>query len=453
MGAKELAENVKRTLRRTSIEIVIGGLIGVGIAGYGSYSHETSRANRIPLAFSEIREIEKEADEKDMRLGPMTRYLPAVNDTSMKIFESWNNANETSDPVAAFSHELQNKMQNIEFSSHYSLRDFLKMLPERSGEALNQLKEFRAVRDRMGPIVNDLSNSWTASHIDHYHTEYYTTTESYTDSNGKSQTRTVTKSREVYDYTRHTYNYSPHSGENASASLDRLLSEGRKLEFTERMEAAKKTNGPNRDAMVGSRKPEETEKFRDDDFLRVANIWRTGSTLMTNLPVIGSRYSGLPATHNSWKHAKGNAHSTSYTTYSHSDSGPIEFQVARQALDHTNDLYQNLDQLVGGIEFVNSNAKPLSDMIESYIEAGGKGSNAKQPTPKEMSKAIIETARTFYRQNFKAGLDVDRFRWYMIALFGLLGMAAGCAAGAYIDKRADAEGWWGKEDWGRYNRY
>ena len=61
-----------------------------------------------------------------------------------------------------------------------------------------------------------------------------------------------------------------------------------------------------------------------------------------------------------------------------------------------------------------------------------------------MSKAIIETARTFYRQNFKAGLDVDRFRWYMIALFGLLGMAAGCAAGAYIDKRADAEGWWAK---------
>ena len=116
MGAKELAENVKRTLRRTSIEIVIGGLIGVGIAGYGSYSLTRHHApTGIPLAFSEIREIEKEADEKDMRLGPMT-IPPAVNDTSMKIeFESWNNANETSDPVAAFSHELQNKMQNIEF--------------------------------------------------------------------------------------------------------------------------------------------------------------------------------------------------------------------------------------------------------------------------------------------------------------------------------------------------
>ena len=85
---------------------------------------------------------------------------------------------------------------------------------------------------------------------------------------------------------------------------------------------------------------------------------------------------------NSWKHAKGNAHSTSYTTYSHSDSGPIEFQVARQALDHTNDPYQNLDQLVGGIEFVNSNAKPLSDMIESYIEAGAKEATPSNRHPK-----------------------------------------------------------------------
>ncbi len=73
-------------LRTSPVEVAIGAVLGCALASGISYRNEKQRTHCIPLAFSEITQIEKDAQEQGVSPGPFNIYLPKVNDSAMKIF-------------------------------------------------------------------------------------------------------------------------------------------------------------------------------------------------------------------------------------------------------------------------------------------------------------------------------------------------------------------------------
>ena len=139
--------------------------------------------------------------------------------------------------------------------------------------------------------------------------------------------------------------------------------------------------------------------------------------------------------------SKKNSKNHSYITYSHSDSGPKEFQIAEITLDHGKKIYVSIDEIINGIDYVQKNAPVLDSKVREFIsvELDKKPGNARK-----LSKEIRSMAKDFYILNFKKGFDVKGYRGEMIVLMGLLGAIAGGLAGFGVDKLAQKYGWWGK---------
>ncbi|MBM3233007.1 hypothetical protein FJZ18_02470 [Candidatus Pacearchaeota archaeon] len=87
---KNAWETIKEFVSTTSAKITFGAILVGAITTLVSYKYETQRSSSIPLAFSEVTQIEKDAASVGTHLENINRYLPKVNDCAMKIFESWN---------------------------------------------------------------------------------------------------------------------------------------------------------------------------------------------------------------------------------------------------------------------------------------------------------------------------------------------------------------------------
>jgi hypothetical protein len=124
------------------------------------------------------------------------------------------------------------------------------------------------------------------------------------------------------------------------------------------------------------------------------------------------------------------ASSTSYRTYSRSDSGPAEFQVAERALDHANRTYAAATGITGGIRFTSQNVPRLEYTIRAYVDValGRKAGDADQ-----LRKDVMSQSREIYRRNFSKGFDVQPFKWGEIVLFTFLGLLGGGALGFGAD--------------------
>ena len=412
---KNLYNSLKELVKNT---IVTGALVGTLIGGFGSYKHESNREGHIPVGFSEIREIEKNASRDGLELGPGTQFYSKTNDIVMKIFESSNIAHKRTSIgsyIDSFGTELDMRMDGSFKQFHYEIPDLLRDLPGYAQELLDEMQPFVQVMNRLNPVNSSFSKSWDDSHIDTTHTETYT----YSCGDSKNP-QTCTGYREVYDYTTHTYDYDKSEGDKASSLLDRLVSDYDKLEFNERFRVSDVTHTENEDAMERSRS--DTERLGSEEQLKIANTWYTGCTLRSNMPHIVGLWDSMHSDNSKWKSAKESAQDEEYITYSHDDSGPAEFQVAETTLEHGTDLNSRIYEIVKGIEYVQRTAPHLDRLIREFVAVN---KNFKDGDSDKLAEEIMDTAKSMYSMNFKNGFDVQGFRGYMPFLFGILGGVSG----------------------------
>jgi len=416
----------KGFLKDTKAEVAIGAGIGLLIALPISIRYENMKGKMIPLAFSEISQIEREADKQKTEVGPLTRYYSSTNDLTMKVFESWNHANQFSllgSNTHSFARELENRVDPTMRIHHYEIGDFTKALPEQADAALNQLKDFLDVLGKIKQVNNNFEAAWSDSHVDIGHFDPHT----YTDSDGNTHTDMIY----VYDYTIHSYSYDKKSGEAASISLDDLLAKHPRLELKEKFMVSPVTNADNEYAIEKSmEKKLKGKRLGPEELVRYAGTWAHGSTLNTNIPRITEMMYALNSDSPLWNRVKTRAHSTSYITFSQSDSGPIEFQVAEQALDDGLTLDRNISQIKEGIDFVKAFAPNLHQKIVEYVDVT---LNGKKGDSGSLKRQILSGAQKAYAKNFKGGLDVHPSKWYMVILWSLAGAAAGAGIGFGAD--------------------
>jgi hypothetical protein len=415
----------KHMIKTSPIEIALGAAIGLAVAAPWSYIHERERSMTIPLAFSEKTQIERDAKRKGIEVGPLTAYLTSTNDAVMKVFECWNKSHEGifRQSKNAFAHELEMVIDPTFKYHHYDLKDLLTSLPKESEAALVPLKDFVEVMKKAGVMNRFFRDAWSEDHDDHYKTETYTET----DSKGNITTHT----REVYDYTTHTYIYRRVHGEAASQSLDALVREHSGQKLNERILRPSQTNAEGEYAAERSMLKSLREKFTHEQLLEIASTWNHGSTLNVNMPVVYSNLEKLNHDSVRWRTAKATARSAQYDTYSSSDSGPREFGIAKTTLSHGTELHTRIDEIVKGIQYVQINAPVLHQKVREYLNVTYFGQTGDR---ERLKTEIMDISRTIYASNFKRGLDTKPFRGYLVFLIALAGTLAGAGAGYAADQ-------------------
>lgn len=450
MSFSSVMHNARKILRETPAEVFVGAAVGVAIFVGTSAYHESVRTHSIPVGYSESVYLEQAARKSGQELGPMTLYLTTTNDATMDIFEAKNIAyrNAGSGSPETFARELEYKTDKNFKIGPKTLKERLDSLPQLADAALKELASFKGALDGVRSVNDFLKKSWVEYHTDIYRTETYTETETYTDADGKTHTETEIKTRQVYDHTNHEYIYHPAAGEAASASLDKLVEQYGKLQFQEQLPKTDKTSPDNEYAAEKSR--DSNKRLSPEQLLDIANMWNEASSVVVNLPQSYSSIDFLKSDAPLWRTDKAKARSVSYSTYSHSDSGPREYQTAQRVLGHGRALEDALAGIIDPIEYTKTNAPILEDKIEQLIDvelnarSGGNG--------KSLAKEVLSYAQEIYSRNFKNGFDVKRFRIGMVFLFGAIGLLAGTVAGFVWNWAGDKFNWYGQEN-KRYRHY
>ncbi|MBR9704618.1 hypothetical protein GOV12_04345, partial [Candidatus Pacearchaeota archaeon] len=295
---------------------------------------------------------------------------------------------------------------------------------------------------------NLLDSSWKERHSDNYRTETYTDTESYTDSNGNSQTRTVTKTRQVYDDTDHYFYYYDTNGKNASNALDILVNSHDTINLSGAVLLASKTNKEGMEAAEKSRKKlDEDFELTHHDAGRIANTWYVGSTFRLNETRACSVFPILTDDNSLVKRATltvgasindrrkgGRGDKFYYNTGSHSHPGPIEYQSFDGALTNTGILEESLSKIFSTIAY-NDGAIPR---LKSKLDVLRGSENIEVDVATE---EIMDLSKEIYAKNFQGGFDVSGFRKLPIFLWSLLGLGGigvGIPAGIIIDRKKDS---------------
>jgi hypothetical protein len=442
MGFRDIYDRFITLLRDTPAETFIGIALAGAIGFASTYYYEKTREAKVPLAFSGIGKIEQVAEQNNRVVGPATRYLTSVNDAVMKVLECSNLAHASL--MKRFDHvfasELEMKIDRSFRVRKQELNHLLEGIPSRADKLLSELEPFSDVMSKVSAVNGHFRDSWNDTHIDQYRTEVYLDTEHYTDKDGNSHSRTVTKTRQVYDHTIHTYTYRKTSGENAAVKLDRLVTDHATLKWKEIMPQAVEIDPEGEYAIDSSRGP-PTKRVSEDEYRRLTNLWNTGSTLNQNVPAIEITYNRMPSHARSWRIAKSTSKSTWYITYSSSDSGPKEFRVARGAQHDGESIFNLIHEIHSGIQYSKSMAPLLSSKIQELIavELDSKPGNSKK-----LSREILGITREMYRRNFKEGMDIYGFRWYIVTSGGLLAGALGGLAGYGLDRLGEERGWFSR---------
>jgi len=66
-----------------------------------------------------------------------------------------------------------------------------------------------------------------------------------------------------------------------------------------------------------------------------------------------------------WRSSKNTARDHRYITYSHSDSGPREYQIAGAAQGHGVALQSDITEMIKGVEYVRNNAPLLYSKVKN----------------------------------------------------------------------------------------
>lgn len=460
----------KELFRRTRLEVYLGATLGLAAASTFSLKYEYRREQLIPLAFSEIHQIEDDAKEKGEMIGHINHYLAQTNDLLMKIFEASDKsyippAEMPSSPKAEKSESDSNKKFALELRRildpnqperhHYTLSDLFNLVPEQAEEVKKELEEQRYLEARsvLPSRRNDFSKAWTERHRVNTHSELRTSIETHTDSQGHTYTTTETHWETVYDNTDHYYYYHKEDGEIAFSRLDSLISDILRLQLNEKIRAASHTHEQNQWAISLSRRNsgKENPELTEGDYVGMAMTWRRASILLQYLTKAENNWESLKNGSSRWRVAKEMARDEHYNTISRTHEGPEGYQICKSIESDSNEFCSSIDQAVKGVNFTQTKIPELSDKVNKYLgvvlygEAGN---------PRKLRNEIMDLAKEVYNQNYQGGLDVNGFRAYIFLLWSAIGVLVGMGAGFGWDKLGEKYLWPNRERGsGRVGRY
>lgn len=417
-------------IQRRMLRVLLGTTMLGGIFYHHSYGTQDEKSHRIPLTFSEISKTTRNLAREGKTVPPLTRLYSVTNDVSMKVFEAHNLSHSMWDgSTYHFAYELEKKIEPT-MRIHKLIGDYAKDLPADSRAATQALgKQAKAAKD-LPSITMELSDTWDDNHHDVTRTEYYT--EDVCDS--KNNCHSELRSREVYDHTNHSYEYYAQHGEAAARLLVDFIRNHPDMNLAEQLVRVTSTEAENESAIRHSFAEYLGKYPSTAEYVRAANIWATGSNLSVYMPVVKSNFAELQRLTPLWNAAKKTAHDERYSTNSHSDAGPQEFQISESAQQHSAAMDAAIHKITDGIEFAGRKIPLLDKMAKECVNAAlhhGPGD------PEKLCPAVLTLAKEIYKKNFEGGVDIEPFKWEQVLLWTLLGMALGAAAGAGVNKVID----------------
>lgn len=425
-------DRARRLIYDTPIEVAIGALLVGSLLGGGSYMLQREKEGQIPVAFSEVGKTIQMYERNGQPVPPLTKFYASNNDLAMQVFEASNNAFEISRTDRDFAKKLEERLDPA-LKIHKQIPEYVAEMPANTGNALASLDKLVQAERDLPALVNALRAVWGERHRDVTHTEWYTTESC--DSEGKCTTSWHT--REVYDYTIHTYTYNKQAGENAARMLNAFVERHPDLNIAERLVLATKTHPDNIEAITRSMK--ELLKGNipsEQQALELANTWATGSSFTAFLPQVYGGHAGVVQETPRWDNAKKTAKSVEYRTYRHSDAGPAEYQVIERALNSAVNTLNSSLAITNGIRVAEGQAQRLEQQALEFVEVaqGEKPGNAGK-----LRSSLMDTAREIYNNNFKRGFDVQPFKAWVVAIWAVAGTLLGGLAGFGVDRFVDSQ--------------
>lgn len=433
---KKATREGKRILVTSRVEVAIGvAVFGVG-AGFVSHNHYEGKAGQIPVAYSQV------SGDPEAGVNPLTQFYAGNNDAAMMIFEANDDAFKAGYDNEAFAKALENTIKEAEGKHDFTLAELAESMPGYTDAAMDELFGQAAAGEAMPAIADAFDDTWTASHIDHYRTETYTTNVCSSNGNGGTSCHTETRTRQVYDYTVHSYHYDAAKAALAGELLLDFLDAHPDMSVDEALQVVSEVTDENKAAILASR-GDKAKELTDDEYLSLVNTWAKGSNFTASQPAVMSNHEELENLMASWDATMRASHSQSYITHSHYDSGPAEYQRANEGKDSAEDLSKAAHNIVDGIEDSGAKVPQLSQMVEEYI-GGVLYSKGMSKDADDLRKDIVHTAQDIYDSNAGNGFDVHTMKWLNIVLFALLGAAIGGAGGELLSRRLDKSK---KEQW------
>lgn len=424
----------KKLVIETPIEVAIGAVAIGAVAGIASYEHEDSKLGQIPVAFSEAGHTKKVLGRQGKEVPPLTRFYGVTNDVAMMVFEANNLGYSWDHSHPKFAYELEKKIEPT-FRIQTLISDYAPQSKEMMSAALRKIYKASSAMQDIQPAIQALDKAWDDEHHDRYRTEVYTTTQCTTSSNGKTSTTTcrpVVQTRQVYDHTDHYYTYDRQQGRLAAKLLKEFVAKHPDIKIDEALLRVTETGAENEWAMRQSRnKLSGYKDLKQEDYIRLANTWATGSNYAVSMPKAYQSHAGVLSMTPQWAAANMNARSAEYRTYSHHDNGPQEFQIAEAALKYAVDMSRSVSKVHNGIVFAGENVPLLNHKISEYVNAalhGGEGNENK------LRQEVMSLAREIYAKNYEGGFDTAPFKTGSIVLWTVMGMLAGAALGFGADR-------------------
>jgi len=406
--------NIKSSLETTPREITALAIFWLFVWWIYQWKVESKRAEFIPLAFSEIEQVERNIKNSNDTIGAINIYSLKVNDLCMKIFEAYNESHwytpYTEDKADKFWARLYECI-TLKHIYKYNLKDLLEQVPDHIVWVNNTLETYKKVDNKLHPIISDLDETWDDSHHDNYHTEWRSRT--VTDSNWKSHTEHYTV--QVYDNTTHTYDYNEKYGEKVDKELNILSKDYPTIKLKEKIVKTDKTNAFWEFAADKSRQ-RLADRLSSEELLEAANSWYNGSTLLNHIHAVDSIYPMLIKKSKERSLIKNSAESDSYKTNSRSDSGPEAFQVIENTLQISNEIDNHIKEVLSVVQETSQKVPLLEKKIDEYIKLW----YTYHKTTDEQAEEIMDLTKEIYILNFKTWIDVERFRWWMVFLIALL---------------------------------
>ena len=421
-----------RLIRETPAEIYIGAALGMTLGAAVAFNHEAAKRGQIPLAFSELSQLKKQAQDTKEQLSSLSLYYATLNDLLMQVFEANNTARNGffGEWSEKFAFELEKKIERT-MRFHHQIPEYSAELPGYAAASLRLLDTLAQARADLPPIVEALRDSWDENHDDIKKTVHYKVPVCVTNKKGREICHDKDKTREEYDYTIHTYRYYGDKGRRAARLMQAFTAKYPDLKMNLALATVGGTNAENEWAIRESRRLLPGYKAPDGkEYVRLANVWATGSNYAVLVPRIHETQPVVNGETHAWIAAEPYAHGTRYKTHSHDSDGPQEFQVAQKAFATTAKQLEQLSTLIDGIVLVRDGIGPLDEKIKVYVNAAlhrGPGD------PARLGGEVLSKARNMYEKNYVGGFDVYPAQWGMAVLYTLLAGALGGGLGKRVD--------------------
>ncbi len=429
--------NIKKLLFETPAEILIGVALLGTVFGIAGYRNRAARAGEIPIAFSEVEQITKDFNSQSKPVPPLTKFYAVNNDVAMKVFESNNIALAMGKTNLLFATELRTRI-DAAFKVHPLISTYAQEMPDDAQQAMNSLNKLTIAANELPGIDAAFNKVWTEHHHDVTHIRHWTSRSC--DSKGKN-CHTVDHYTTVYDYTIHTYNYHPDAARRAAALLDDFVARNPDLTIGEKLCITHETHADNEEAIAKSMKRELKGKTPTaDQYLSYTNTWARGSNFAKYAPGAAANYAALKSIAADWNNAMHTAHSEQYRTFSHSDSGPREYQVSDAEQSRGQGIVDASHHVVDGIRFSAGAVPALDAKIRQYV---GVVLEHQPGDADQLRSDIMKMSREIYQKNYENGFDVQPFKWLDVILITMLGMAIGGGIGFGVDRFLDSR----KEEW------